>query len=411
MKFDLKKLSVEKIFISLIIISLAFENFKLFTVLGASFKPIHAITAVAILYYSLFKSITFKKVAGSLLFLVIPLLPFYRINDIREFIKTYVIYAMMVLFITIVLPYLKKDFQKNCSGYYRLFNNVIIILCILGIIQFIAMNILGVELFGDIFGSFEYHKNFATQKSGLKRAFSLFHEPSYFGWVLDIALAINLVINDEREEKRKPFVLVLLVASILMTVSASAIWIMAIVLVIYLVSIRKISANALVIAPFIVIAGIALLYLFDFSFVTESLERLFKEFNTENTATFERIKIPFEYVKATIDNYPVFGRGMGQEGMVDAVGKIGNYTAVNNSIFGSIVIFGISAIAYYVWLVMQFFGKYGRKNIVARVILSAVLFGMYFSTGAFLAFDTFIFLAIVLMFLSTMEKEREEETE
>lgn len=407
MNFNIKKLSAEKIFISLIIISLAFENFRLFTVIGASFKPIHAITVLAILYFLLFKSITFKKVMGSLIFLVIPLLPFYRINDTREFMKTYVIYAMMVLFITLVLPHLKEEFKHNFSGYYRLFNNVIIILCILGIIQFIAMNILGVELFGNIFGSFEYHTNVATQKSGLQRAFSLFHEPSYFGWVLDIALAINLVINDEREEKRKPFVLVLLVASILMTVSASAIWIMAIVLVIYLVSIRKISANALVIAPFIVIAGIALLYVFDFSFVTESLERLFKEIDTENTSTFERIKNPIEYVKATMQNYPVFGRGFGQEGYVDKIGKIGNYVGVNNSIFGSFVTLGLSSVVYYAWLVMQFFGKYGRKNIVARVILLFAIFGMYFATGAFLSFDTFIFLIIVLMFISTIQIEQE----
>lgn len=406
MNFDIKKLSAEKIFISLIIVSLALENFRLFTVLGASFKPIHAITAVAILYYLFFKTITFKKIAGSLVFLVIPLLPFYRINDTREFIKTYVIYAMMVLFITLVLPHLKEEFKEDFSGYYRLFNNVIIIVCILGIIQFIAMNLFDRELFGDIFGSFEYHKNNATQKSGLYRAFSVFHESSYFGWVLDIALAINLVVKDEREEKRKSFLLVLLVASIIMTVSASAIWIMAIILVIYLISIRKISVNALIIAPFIVIGGIALLYLFDFSFVTESMERLFKEFNTENTSTFERIKVPIEYVKATMKNYPMFGRGMGQEGFVDAVGKIGNYTAINNSIFGSFVILGLSAIVYYVWLVMQFFGKFGKKNIVPRAILLFVVFGMYFSTGAFLAFDTFIFLMIVFMFLSTLEAQK-----
>lgn len=402
MNFDIKKLSAEKIFIPLIIVSMAFENFRLFSVLGASFKPIHAIAAVAIIYFFFFKKITFKKVVGSLLFLVIPLAPLYRISDKKEFMKTYVIYAMMVLFITLVLPYLKEEFKEGFSGYYRLFNNVIIIVCVLGVIQFIAMNLFDYQIFGDIFGSFEYHTNNATKQSGLYRAFSLFHEPSYFGWVLDIALAINLVIKDEGEEKRKPFILVLLVASIIMTVSSSAIWIMAIILVIYLISIRKISVNAVLIAPIVVFAVVALLYLFDFSFITDSLNRLFSEINTENTSTFERIKNPIEYVKATMTHYPFFGRGMGQEGLVDAVGIVGKYKSVNNSIFGSFVTLGLTAIVYYVWLVMQFFGKYGKKNIITRVILMFVLFGMYFSTGAFLSFDTFIFLAIVLMFLSTM---------
>lgn len=407
MNFNIKKLSAEKIFISLIIVSLAFENFRLFTVLGASFKPIHAIAAVAIIYFIIFKTLTFKKVAGSLVFLAIPLLPLYRISDKGEFIKTYIIYAMMVLFIAFVLPHLKEEFKQDFSGYYRLFNNVIIILCVLGIIQFIAMNVFNYELFGNIFGSFEYHTNNATVKSGISRAFSVFHEPSYFGWVLDIALAINLVIKDEGEEKRKPFILVLLVISIITTVSASAIWIMAIILVIYLVSIRKISANALLITPVILVGAIAAVYFFDLSFIRESMERLFREINTENTSTFERIKNPIEYVKATMQNYPIFGRGMGQEGDVDVVGKIGNYTAVNNSIFGSFVIFGLSAIAYYIWLIMQFIGKFGKEKILARVILLFALIGMYFSTGAFLAFDTFIFLAIILMFLSTIENKKE----
>lgn len=406
MNFDIKKLSAEKIFIPLIIVSLAFENFRLFSVIGASFKPIHAIAAAAIIYFFFFKKITFKKVAGSLIFLVIPLLPFYRINDTREFMKTYVIYAMMVLFITLVLPHLKEEFKEGFSGYYRLFNNVIIILCVLGVIQFIAMNIFNYELFGDIFGRFEYHTNNATVKSGISRAYSIFHEPSYFGWVLDIALAINLVIKDEGEEKRKPFILVLLVASTIMTVSASAIWIMAIILVVYLISIRKISVNVVLIAPIVVFAVIALLYLFDFSFITDSLNRLFSEINVENTSTFERIKSPIEYVKATMTHYPFFGRGLGQEGFIDEIGIIGTYQGVNNSVFGAFVTLGLTAIVYYVWLVMQFFGKYGKKNIITRAILLFVLFGMYFSTGAFLAFDTFIFLVIVLMFLAIMEKER-----
>ncbi|MBO5379054.1 MAG: hypothetical protein J6A90_01880 [Clostridia bacterium] len=406
MNFDIKKLSAEKIFISLIIVSLAFENFRLFTVLGASFKPIHAIAAAAIIYFFFFKKITFKKVVGSLLFLVIPLLPFYRINDTREFIKTYVIYAMMVLFITLVLPHLKEEFKEGFSGYYRLFNNVIVIVCVLGIVQFILMNAFGIMFLDGVFGRFQFHYNNYGQQAGFYRAYSIFHEPSYFGWVLDIALAINLVIKDDGEEKRKPFILVLLVATIIMTVSSSAIWIMAIILVIYLISIRKISVNVVLIAPIAVFAVIALLYLFDFSFITDSLNRLFSEINTENTSTFERIKSPIEYVKATMTHYPFFGRGFGQEGFVDEVGQIGQYKGVNNSIFGSFVTLGLTAIVYYAWLVMQFFGKYGKKNIITRVILLFVLFGMYFATGAFLAFDTFIFLVIVLMFLSTIEKER-----
>ena len=406
MNFDIKKLSAEKIFIPLIIVSMALENFRLFTVLGASFKPIHAIAAIAIIYFFFFKKITFKKVVGSLLFLVIPLVPLYRINDTREFMKTYVIYAMMVLFITLVLPHLKEEFKKGFSSYYRLFNNVIIILCVLGIVQFILMNAFGIMFLDGVFGRFQFHYNSYGQQAGFYRAYSVFHEPSYFGWVLDIALAINLVIKDDGEEKRKPFILVLLVATIIMTVSSSAIWIMAIILVIYLISIRKISVNVVLIAPIAVFAVVVLLYLFDFSFITDSLNRLFSEINTENTSTFERIKTPIEYVKATMTHYPFFGRGLGQEGDVDIVGKIGNYTSVNNSIFGSFVVLGLTAIVYYIWLVMQFFGKYGKKNIITRVILMFVLFGMYFATGAFLAFDTFIFLVIVLMFLSTMEKER-----
>ncbi|MBQ4107958.1 MAG: hypothetical protein IJC80_01010 [Clostridia bacterium] len=412
MNFNIKKLSAEKIFISLIIVSMAFENFKLFTVLGAQFKPIQAVATLAVVYYFFIKPITFKKVAWALIFLLFPLAPLYRISDKMEFFKTYFIYTIIVFFVLFALPYLKDGFKKEASDYYGLFNNIIIILCLLGIVQFILMNAFGIMFLDGVFGRFQFHFNNYGREAGFYRAYSIFHEPSYFGWVLDIALAVNLVIKDEKEDKRKPLVLILIVATIVMTLSSSAIWIMAVILLVYFISIKRVSANAIIITPIVLAGLVFVVYLFDFSFVTETMERLFYEAEKEGTSAYERLKTPIEYIKATMEHYPLFGRGFGQEGEVDKVGIIGRFEGVHNAVFGIITILGITSIFPYVWLFSQFFGrKYGKKQIMSRILLLIATIGMYFSTGASISFDTFVFTIIIIFFLSTIEIPKEEEIE
>lgn len=404
MRINGKKVNVEAIFVVLIIISLALENFKLFTVMEAAFKPIQIIALLAAIYCAMFNAITVKKIMYTIFFLAVPLCPLYRISDKQEFLKTYVIYAIIVLFVIYALPSLKNEFKERAQGYLKLFNFVIAVLAVLGIVQFILMNFFGVMFLEGIFGAFQFHFSATTMQSGFYRAYSLFHEPSYFGWVLDIALVVNLVTLGKKPSVEKILFIVLIIVTTLLTISSSALWIMAIILVAYLLSIRKINLN-MVLGALAVLGVLVIIVAFvDFSFITSSMTRLFRELNTENTSGYERITAPMEYVKATMENYPLFGRGMGQEGDVDKVGTIGLYTAVNNSVFGSLVIFGLSAIVYYIWLAKQFFGsEFSKKTRLKRILLFVSIFGMYFASGAFLSFDTFIFTTIIIFVLSITE--------
>lgn len=412
MRINGKKINVEAVFIVLIIISLALENFKLFTIMGASFKPIQAVAAFAVVYCFLFHAIDVKKIMWTIAFLAIPLAPLYRISDKTEFFKTYVIYAIIVVFVCFALPHLKKTFCENPKMYLSVFNTVITVLCILGIVQFILMNAFDIMFLEGIFGTFQFHFSATTIQSGFYRAYSLFHEPSYFGWVLDIALAINLIMLEKKLEPRKILFIIMLIITIILTISSSALWIMAMVLIAYLFSIRKININMVIGALIVVGILIVVVALIDVSFITNSMTRLFREINTENTSGYERITTPIEYIKATMQNYPLFGRGFGQEGNIDKVGTIGQYKVVNNSVFGSVVILGLTSIVYYVWLAKQFFGKaFTKETRMKRILMFVAILGMYFSTGAFLSFDTFIFTTIIMFVLSSMETKNIELSE
>ena len=412
MRINGKKINVEAVFIVLIIISLALENFRLFTIMGASFKPIQAIAALAVVYCFLFHAIDVKKIMWTIAFLAIPLAPLYRISDKTEFFKTYVIYAIIVVFVCFALPHLKKTFRENPKMYLSVFNTVITVLCILGIVQFILMNAFDIMFLEGIFGTFQFHFSATTIQSGFYRAYSLFHEPSYFGWVLDTALAINLIMLEKKPEPRKILFIIMLIITIILTISSSALWIMAMVLITYLFSIRKININMVIGALIVVGMLIVVVALIDVSFITNSMTRLFREINTENTSGYERITTPIEYIKATMQNYPLFGRGFGQEGEIDKVGIIGRFPGVHNAVLGLIVTLGLSSIPYYIWVAKQFLGsKYSKETRVKRIILFAAILGMYFSTGAHISFDTFHFTTVVILILTSMETTNIESSE
>lgn len=414
MRINGKKINVESLFIISIIFCLALENFKLFDVLGASIKPIHLIAILAFLYCAAFRAITVKKIVLTVLFWAIPLCPLYRINDKLEFFKTYVIYVIMVVFIVFVLPHLKKTFCENPEMYLKLFNIVIFVLAILGIAQFITMNFMGFDFLKGIFGPFlAVAQATDSQGSGFQRAISLFSEPSYFGWVLDIALAVNLVMLKKRKSIKRILLIATIIVAIFATMSSSAFWITAVILLVHFISIKKINVNMI----FIALAGVVVVgfvvAIFDFSFLTKSMSRLFTEMGVEGTSGNGRLVYPVEYVGAVLKEFPFFGRGMGQEGDADIISRIvGRETNVHNSIFGVVGTFGLTAVFYIVWIIKQFFGsRYTKESRSDRILIFISITFMYLTTGAFLAFDTLVFTIVAILILSSMETKQIENAE
>ena len=399
-----RKFKLENFFIMATIISLAFENFQLIEVAGGAFKPTQVIAIIAIISIVVKRGLDQKAFIRCIAFCMLPLLPIYRINDMTEFFKTYLNYIVMVMFICFVMPNLKRVFNLDVEKYLKCFNVVISIVCILGILQFLMMNLLGVFFLDGVFGPFEFRGNAITQESGMYRAFSVFHEPSYFGWVCDIALAINLSVKTSKQSTNA-FVVALTIISILVSLSSSAIWIMVIILALNLLIVKRTNKTQTMLALFAIVALVFVVFMFDLSFIGDSMLRLFTEKDIKGTSGYERITIPIEYIKKTMENYPFLGRGLGQQGDIDAVGQISTHKGIHNSVLSAIVTFGVISIFYYAWIVKIFFGKrFNRRLRKERILLFVATLGMYFSTGAFLSFDTFIFTIIIILFLDAIVK-------
>lgn len=404
MSINGKKINVSGLFVVALIICLALENFRLFTFLGASIKPIHLIALLSAIYFAFFRGVSVKKMVGVIAFLAIPLLPFYRINDQLEFIKTYAIYTIMVLFMVFAFPYLKDEFKEGSKAYLKLFNFVMAVLAVLGIAQFITMNFFGFDFLKGIFGPFlAVAQATDSQGSGFERAISLFSEPSYFGWVLDIALAVNLVLLKKEKTPKRILLIATIFVAIICTMSSSAFWITAVIIVAYLISIKKINVNTVFIAIAAVLVIIFVVAVVDLSFLTNSMSRIFKEIGTEGTSGNGRFVYPFEYTKAVLSEFPLFGRGIGQEGDVDIIGRLVGTKNVHNSIFNVVATFGLTSAFYIVWFIKQFFGsRYTKESRSDRILIFLSIFFMYLTTGAFMAFDTFVFTIVAILFLANM---------
>lgn len=396
MQLILKKKS--SILLIIMIIAIALENFKLINILGAPIKLTHLVFIVAIinsLYMRIVKKqFNLKHLTILLFFLILPLLPLYRVVNTTEFLKTYVIYIIMISFMS--FSYL--DFSKKINATYKiyiyLFLWVILLVQLLGIIQFVCMNYFGYFFLEGIWGDFQFHTSIYGMQFGMYRAYSIFHEPSFFGWISTTSFAICIYL------KRKFYLInpkyylfqCFNVIAVGVSLSASA---QLILLLIYGVLLLLEMKKPVKFFLLTIISCAALFILWKFTNVFDSLERIENEINTSETSGYERLNTPVQYMIATFENYPIFGRGLGQEGNIDAVGVIGLYEGVHNSLFGIFVNLGLSAIILIVYFFQLFFKKI--KNNTEYLLLILALMGIYVSTGAYLSLDTFVVLVFILL--------------
>ena len=407
---------IEQFLILFVIASLFFENVLLFSLFGGSIKVSHIAMILAIVYGFFYCAHTVKEYIGLLFFLLFPLIPLYRINDIGSFLSSYINYAIIVFFVCFALKIMRKAFCKDAVFYLRFYNIIVSLASVLAIIQFIMMNLFGIFWLDGFWGSFQFHHSSYGIEMGLYRAYSVFHEPSYLGFVCNLGIAINLAVPDTmyKENKKRIFFITLYAIAVFCTVSASALLIMAGLFVAYCVFSSKTQKKTLIAITLVVLMliiffiAIAVLDI-DIPILDMLFDRLFKESDREGTSAYERLKTPAEYVKKTFAHYPFFGRGIGQEGNVDAVGVIGRFKGIHNSVYGIVVTFGLSSIAFAICFIKEFFSaKFKGKYFGARVILFLSLIGMYMSTGSYISGDTFILVIIVLLILFSLVPNHEK---
>lgn len=388
------------------IVAIALENFKLINIFGAPIKLTHIVLMVAIIN-SLFLKIAkqqfnLKYILVLFLLLTIPLFPLYRIYDITEFFKTYVIYVIMISFMIFSYPDFLKKFKGDYSSYINIYIYISLLVQLLGIIQFVCMNFFNYFFLEGIWGNFQFHRSIYGMQFGLYRAYSIFHEPSFFGWISTTSFAICTYLKRKGllTNSKYYFFQFSSILSVGVSVSASS---LVILMLIFTVQILLEMKKPIKFFLLIIVSCITLYILAEYTNVLKSLERIKNEVHTSETSGYERLNTPLQYMMATFENYPFFGRGLGQEGNIDAVGVIGLYEGVHNSLFGIFVNFGLSAIVLIVYFFLFFFNKI--RNNLDYFLLIIALIGIYVSTGAYLSLDTFVVLVFILLIGELSEKQ------
>lgn len=375
-----------------LILSILLLNFKLVTVVGAALKPIHILLIITTVYSVFFTRMAVKDLLIGFSFLVLPIFPLYRIGNVGEWFKSYVIYFIACCFMMTSLRSFLKVFKQNRDRYIKLFLYTIAFAQILGIIQFICMNFLGIFFLRDFWGAFQFHRNQFGTSGGFYRAYSVFLEPSFFAWVNNSALAILLYSSERLLSKKVSFVLAILsVFSIICTFSASGLVITMILFIAY--GLFRSNNPAKLLAALFVL-GLIFLTIGTFTDLFTPLKRIFVEIQTEGTSGYERLVTPLLYLKAVWTHYPFFGRGLGQDGILDAVGVIGRYEGVQNSLFGIFVWMGLSALS--IMIPACIYSVRCVKRDRKWMLLLINILGIYVSTGAWCSVDTFLFLILLV---------------
>lgn len=386
------KIDIWRLVIELLIISIFFENVKIVSVMGTAFKPTHIVFLMAILAGIYQRYVPKRDMAAGVLFLLLPCLPLYRINDKMEWFKSYVIYAMLLFFLIFAFRRFVVEFKKNYKHYIKILVYVIAFTQVLGVIQFICMNFLNFFFLRDVFGTFEYQRNIFNMANGFYRSYSVYHEPSFFGLVTITSVTVLFTLGKQVFSPRQYNILIgLCILAVFVSLSASCLIIFLILLIMHQfvenrdVRVKIISIMALGIVLFVLALSTNLL---------SPVMRLFTEVNRVNSSGYERITTQWMYVVKTLQNYPLLGRGLGQEGNVDAVGTIGMYSSINNSLAGVVVNFGLGSIFIYGTLIIN-----GIKRVMYKkkwILICMAVFGIYASTGAYVSVDTFNMVVILV---------------
>lgn len=379
------KIRTWNIIICLLIISVFFENMKIISVMGTAFKPTHIVFLLAILTGIAGGYVKKSDMLIGLFSLLLPCFSLYRINNKMEWFKSYVIYVIIICFLIFSFRKFINAFKKNYCRYIKLLLGLIALTQVLGIIQFICMNFFGYFFLRNFFGTFEYQTNIFNMSNGFYRAYSVYHEPSFFGLVTLTAAAIIFCIGKAIYSRKTYIVLLVLdIAAVFVSLSASCL-IIFLILVTIQQFIKGKSKLKNILSVFLLVIVLSFLALN--TTILSPVMRLFTEINLENSSGYERTTTQIMYVQRTLQYYPILGRGLGQQGAVDAVGQIGLYSAINNALAGIIVNFGLTSLFFYIPLFRQAAIK--AKNDKRWIPIIVTIIGIYASTGAYISVDTF----------------------
>lgn len=356
------------------------SNFSLFSIMGQKIRPLEVVVPII---YLVVNFRTFKMKPMAILMLLLPFGAYFSLVDCSSFASSYIFFVIEVFVLYLAIGTSKYVDTERKEKIIVFVLKLFIFCAYWGMAQFILANFLGSKALYNCFGSLQYHPHYENTLLGMVRATSIFYEPSVFGWMSLFVYVLNQYTRFEKYYKK---INVLVVISLVISFSSSAIVGFGIIFIIELMDNTKKNSFVLrvlllfVVAVLLGVSGINI----------ESMLRL-NTLNVEGSSGFNRVQYPFDAMIQTLKAYPLFGRGIGQIGIYDP--SIENYSYIYNSIFGIIVTFGVSGLLIYqqIFSVFRRWYKINKHTIVSSVLILYLLI----SNGSFLTLEFPVIMIIL----------------
>lgn len=264
--------------------------------------------------------------------------------------KEYILSFMRLLFLTISTAIIPWYISKDKKRILKVFENSIVILCVLGLFQLIIFKINGqtIELIPKQF-NIRYGPNSMLTSGGNIRMTSVFAEPAHFTSCIILYYAILKL----SKYKIKKITKVLIYITILLGLSVAGI---ALLITVEVLSI--LSLNNIIKLPIIIIIALSILIPVGSITPKENLwtKRVTSVINLEDQSTQVRLIGPFEYLKLS----PIYGIGLGNtESFRDFYSSEFKYAyrTINNTYIAAYVSFGIVGLIAFIIFQKMVFNK------------------------------------------------------
>lgn len=393
--------TLNRLLVGSIVLSIFTWNIRLFT-FGSDIKLIHLV-AISIISLACLKTAHFKDFWGLLACAALPLFSLLNVQSTASFSTSYVMWLLTIGFIFLGIPYLNRVFIVDDLKFaIRLSIYFMAGASAFGCFQFFANNFLAFDLY-NFFGPIQAHAHYPNTILGIDRATSVFIEPSQFAWVCLFFLCLMGFLYLNRVDLNLPRwrrVFVIIASGVGVALSALG-FIGALGLFTLLLLERQGQRGrkyAYVILGFAVVFGLV--------FLTGAARFLrLDTIAIEGTSGFQRVISPLLALLDVAEVYPLFGRGLGQQGIFD-LRLPASEEITHNAVFGFWIVFGLLGGALVLTFLAVAYGKSLWEGRGALLLLFITGF-MYLSTGAFIALEI-PFLLSLASFAVTLVKREEE---
>lgn len=392
--------TLNQILVWSLVLSIFTWNLRLFT-LGSDIKLIHLV-AIFILSLACLKTAHFKDFWGVLACAALPLFSLLNVQSSGSYSTSYVMWLITIGFIFLGIPYLNRVLTTGDLKFaIRLSLYFMTAAAALGCFQFFLNNFLAFDFY-NFFGPLQAHVHYTNTILGIDRATSIFIEPSQFAWVCLFFLSLMAFLFLNRVDLNLPrWRRVFVIIALGVGVALSAVGFVGALGLFALLLLerqgRRGRKYAYVILGFAVVFGLV--------FLTGAARFLrLDTIAIEGTSGFQRVVSPMLALLDMVEVYPLFGRGLGQQGIFD-LSLSASEEIIHNAVFGYWIVFGLLGGTLVLTFLSLAYGKnlWGGRGAVLLLFITGL---MYLSTGAFIALEIPFLLTLASFAVTLVKREK-----